>query len=65
MSSPAATRNPIIGEAPTFLGMLEQVITYNVIEDGSFREDLPLFGGTKIMREKPNKKNNTNPPQMR
>ena len=43
------------------LGMLEQVITYNVIEDGSFREGLPFFGGKKIMREKPNKKNKTNP----
>jgi len=43
------------------LGMLEQVITYNVIEDGSFREGLPFFGGKKIMREKPNKKNKNNP----
>ena len=36
------------------LGMLEQVITYNVMEDGSFREDLPFFGGTTIL--KPNGK---------
>ncbi|WP_371229162.1 isoleucine--tRNA ligase [Roseovarius sp. 2305UL8-3] len=36
------------------LGMLEQVITYNVMEDGRFREDLPLFGGTAIL--KPNGK---------
>ena len=36
------------------LGMLEQVITYNVMDDGSFREDLPFFGGTKIL--KPNGK---------
>ncbi len=43
------------------LGMLQQVITYNVLEDGSFRPDLPFFGGTKIMRDKPNKKNKTNP----
>ncbi|MFQ1700184.1 isoleucine--tRNA ligase [Loktanella agnita] len=43
------------------LGMLQQVITYNVMEDGSFREDLPFFGGKKIMRDKPNKKNKTNP----
>ncbi len=43
------------------LGMLEQVITYNVIEDGSFRQGLPFFGGKKIMRDKPNKKNKTNP----
>jgi len=43
------------------LGMLEQVITYNVVEDGSFREGLPFFGGKKIMRDKPNKKNKTNP----
>ncbi len=36
------------------LGMLEQVITYNVIEDGSFRADLPFFGGKAIL--KPNGK---------
>ncbi|MGB7241053.1 MAG: isoleucine--tRNA ligase [Sulfitobacter sp.] len=36
------------------LGMLEQVITYNVIEDGSFRADLPFFGGKMIL--KPNGK---------
>ncbi|WP_292294475.1 isoleucine--tRNA ligase [Marivita sp.] len=36
------------------LGMLEQVITYNVLDDGSFREDLPFFGGTRIL--KPNGK---------
>ena len=35
-------------------GMLEQVITYNVMEDGSFREDLPFFGGKRIL--KPNGK---------
>jgi isoleucyl-tRNA synthetase len=35
------------------LGMLEQVITYNVTDDGSFREDLPFFGGTRILRAKP------------
>ncbi len=35
-------------------GMLEQVITYNVMEDGSFRSDLPFFGGTQIL--KPNGK---------
>ena len=29
-------------------------MTYNVMEDGSFRDDLPLFGGTKIL--KPNGK---------
>jgi len=34
--------------------MLEQVITYNVMEDGSFRADLPFFGGTQII--KPNGK---------
>ncbi len=43
------------------LGMLQQVITYNVLEDGSFRPDLPFFGGTKIMRDKANRKNKTNP----
>ncbi len=31
-------------------GMLAEVITYNVVEDGSFRGDLPLFGGKKILR---------------
>jgi isoleucyl-tRNA synthetase len=36
------------------LGMLEQVITYNVMEDGRFRDDLPFFGGTAIL--KPNGK---------
>ncbi len=36
------------------LGMLEQVITYNVVEDGSFRADLPFFGGKLIL--KPNGK---------
>ncbi|WP_292288212.1 isoleucine--tRNA ligase [Marivita sp.] len=36
------------------LGMLEQVITYNVLDDGSFRADLPFFGGTRIL--KPNGK---------
>jgi len=35
-------------------GMLKQVITYNVMEDGSFREDLPFFGGKMIL--KPNGK---------
>jgi len=37
------------------LGMLEQVITYNVMDDGSFREDLPFFGGKHILRAKPKK----------
>ncbi|MFK7879726.1 isoleucine--tRNA ligase [Roseobacter sp.] len=36
------------------LGMLQQVITYNVMNDGRFRDDLPLFGGTAIL--KPNGK---------
>ena len=36
------------------LNMLQEVITYNVMDDGSFREDLPFFGGTKIL--KPNGK---------
>ena len=35
-------------------GMLKQVITYNVMEDGSFREGLPFFGGKMIL--KPNGK---------
>ncbi|MCA0873199.1 isoleucine--tRNA ligase [Seohaeicola saemankumensis] len=37
------------------LGMLEQVITYNVMEDGRFRDDLPFFGGKAILRAKPKK----------
>jgi isoleucyl-tRNA synthetase len=36
------------------LGMLDQVITYNVNPDGRFRDDLPLFGGKAIL--KPNGK---------
>jgi isoleucyl-tRNA synthetase len=32
------------------LGMLEQVITYNVMEDGRFRADLPFFGGKAILK---------------
>jgi len=43
------------------LGMLEQVITYNVMEDGRFRDDLPFFGGKAILRDAPNKKNKANP----
>ncbi|MEO0762696.1 MAG: class I tRNA ligase family protein, partial [Pseudomonadota bacterium] len=31
-------------------GMLGEVITYNVDEDGSFREDLPFFGGKRILK---------------
>ena len=31
-------------------GMLGEVITYNVMPDGSFRADLPLFGGKQILR---------------
>ncbi|MGB0968776.1 MAG: isoleucine--tRNA ligase, partial [Halocynthiibacter sp.] len=34
------------------LGMLEQVITYNVMDDGGFRADLPFFGGTFILDRK-------------
>lgn len=36
------------------LGMLERVITYNVMDDGRFRADLPFFGGKAIL--KPNGK---------
>ena len=32
--------------------MLQDVITYNVMDDGSFREDLPFFGGTYILSRK-------------
>ncbi|NNL17144.1 MAG: isoleucine--tRNA ligase, partial [Boseongicola sp.] len=34
------------------LGMLSQVITYNVLDDGSFRDDLPFFGGKYILSRK-------------
>ena len=34
------------------LGMLEQVITYNVMEDGTMRPDLPFFGGNAILNAK-------------
>ena len=34
------------------LGMLEQVITYNVMDDGRFRDDLPFFGGNYILNRK-------------
>ncbi|NRB19587.1 MAG: isoleucine--tRNA ligase [Rhodobacteraceae bacterium] len=34
------------------LGMLEQVITYNVLDDGGFRADLPFFGGSYILNRK-------------
>ena len=43
------------------LGMLEQVITYNVMEDGTLRPDMPFFGGKAILRSKLNKKNKNNP----
>ena len=39
------------------LGMLQQVITYNVMDDGRFRDDLPFFGGMRILREKAKKGN--------
>jgi isoleucyl-tRNA synthetase len=34
------------------LGMLEQVITYNVMDDGGFRTSLPFFGGKYILNRK-------------
>ncbi|WP_227270515.1 isoleucine--tRNA ligase [Roseobacter weihaiensis] len=34
------------------LGMLEQVITYNVTDEGMFRADLPFFGGKYILNRK-------------
>jgi isoleucyl-tRNA synthetase len=34
------------------LGMLEQVITYIVMDDGGFRADLPFFGGKYILNRK-------------
>ncbi|MFV0474225.1 MAG: isoleucine--tRNA ligase [Pikeienuella sp.] len=32
-------------------GMLAEVITYNVEEDGSFRASLPFFGGRRILKD--------------
>ncbi|MEX0338115.1 MAG: isoleucine--tRNA ligase [Arenibacterium sp.] len=34
------------------LNMLDQVITYNVTDDGKFRDDLPFFGGHFILSRK-------------
>ena len=34
------------------LGMLDEVMTYNVMDDGSFRVDLPFFGGKYILSRK-------------
>ncbi|GAA6181334.1 isoleucine--tRNA ligase [Shimia sp. NS0008-38b] len=34
------------------LGMLESVLTYNVMDDGGFRKDLPFFGGKYILNRK-------------
>ncbi|MEO0378784.1 MAG: isoleucine--tRNA ligase [Pseudomonadota bacterium] len=34
------------------LNMLQQVITYNVTDDGKFRDDLPFFGGNYILGRK-------------
>jgi isoleucyl-tRNA synthetase len=41
------------------LGMLDQVITYNVMDDGSFRPDLPFFGG-KFILDRKGKEGNAN-----
>ncbi|MFU8834160.1 MAG: isoleucine--tRNA ligase [Roseovarius sp.] len=41
------------------LGMLGQVITYNVMDDGSFRPDLPFFGG-KFILDRKGKEGNAN-----
>ncbi|MET4102047.1 isoleucyl-tRNA synthetase [Roseovarius sp. MBR-78] len=41
------------------LGMLDQVITYNVLDDGSFRPDLPFFGG-KFILDRKGKEGNAN-----
>ena len=34
------------------LGMLDEVITYNVKDDGRFRDNLPFFGGKYILSRK-------------
>jgi len=39
------------------LGMLADVITYNVMDDGTLREDMPFFGGKRILRAKAKKGN--------
>ncbi|XP_043212988.1 isoleucine--tRNA ligase-like, partial [Amphibalanus amphitrite] len=41
------------------LNMLEQVITYNVMDDGGFRADLPFFGG-KFILDRKGKEGNAN-----
>jgi isoleucyl-tRNA synthetase len=44
-----------LGEHPEGGTWLEKVITYNVMDDGTFRADLPFFGGKRILRAKPKK----------
>ncbi|MFK7876639.1 MAG: isoleucine--tRNA ligase [Paracoccaceae bacterium] len=34
------------------LNMLSEVLTYNITDDGKFRDDLPLFGGSYILNRK-------------
>ena len=34
------------------LGMVNDMMTFNVMEDSSMREDMPFFGGTRIFNEK-------------
>ncbi|SLN50159.1 isoleucine--tRNA ligase [Pseudooctadecabacter jejudonensis] len=46
-----------LGAHPDGGSWLEKVITYNVMDDGTFREDLPFFGGKRILREKAKKGN--------
>ena len=41
-----------LGEHPDGGTWLDRVITYNVLDDGSFRPDLPFFGGTYILDRK-------------
>ena len=41
-----------LGDHPDGGTWLEKVITYNVMDDGSFRPDLPFFGGTYILDRK-------------
>jgi hypothetical protein len=44
------------------LGMLDQVITYNVLmDDGSFRADLPFFGGKRILTTRARRATPTRP----
>jgi isoleucyl-tRNA synthetase len=48
-----------LGDHPDGGTWLEKVITYNVLDDGSFRPDLPFFGG-KFILDRKGKEGNAN-----